>query len=187
MALPRCWPVRLVASWPITIDDPGRDAGVLQPGREGVPKVVSAMQIHGLQQRVEGRGQRTPTLLTIPVHVSHQLGGHKFTQGDLDRGWPNRPAVLGECGGELVGSLRAASSERLEDAGGGRPQLARGVGQLGQRGLVGAVEVVARQHSPDALWHPGPTGPSGAAARAGEDQGRRVAAVGQLAVDGLDH
>jgi hypothetical protein len=28
------------------IDDPGGDAGVLQPGREGVPKVVGAMQIH---------------------------------------------------------------------------------------------------------------------------------------------
>src|SRR5215216_6397846 len=47
-----------------------------------------------------------------------------------------------------LGSLRAVSSERLEDAGGGRPQLAGGVGQLGQRGLVGAVEVVGRQHGP---------------------------------------
>ena len=31
------------------VDDPGGDAGVLQPGREGVPEVVGAMQIHGLQ------------------------------------------------------------------------------------------------------------------------------------------
>jgi hypothetical protein len=37
------------------IDDPGRDAGVLKPGREGVPEVMSAVQIHGLQQRVAGR------------------------------------------------------------------------------------------------------------------------------------
>ena len=69
--------------------------------------------------------------------------------------------MVGECGGELVGGLRAASSERLKHAGGGRPQLARGVGQLGQGGLVGAVEVVARQHGPGALWHPGPAGRPG--------------------------
>jgi hypothetical protein len=37
------------------IDDPGRDAAVLQPGRKGVPKVVGTVQIHGLQQRVTGR------------------------------------------------------------------------------------------------------------------------------------
>ena len=78
-------------------------------------------------------------------------------------------------------------SERLEHAGGGRPQLAGGVGQLGQGGLVGAVEVVARQHGPGALWHPGPAGAAGAAAGAGEDQGRWVAAGWQLAADGLDH
>jgi hypothetical protein len=49
--------------------------------------------------------------------------------------------VVGERCSELVGGLRAASSERLEHAGRGGPQLARGVGQLGQRGLVGTVEV----------------------------------------------
>ena len=54
------------------------------------------MQIHGLQQRVAGRGQRTPTLLTIPVRVGHQLGGHQLAQGDLDGGWPDGPATVGE-------------------------------------------------------------------------------------------
>jgi hypothetical protein len=124
------------------IDDPGGDAGVLQPGREGVAKVVGAVQIHGLQQRVTGRGQRPPTLVTVVTSAGDQLGRDEFAQGDLDRGWPNRPAVLGECGSELVGGLPAASSERLEHAGRRRPQLTGGVGQLGQRGLVGAVEVV---------------------------------------------
>ena len=57
------------------IDDPGRDAGVFQPGREGVPEVVGAVQIHGLQEWVAGRRQRQPTLLIIPVRVGDQLGG----------------------------------------------------------------------------------------------------------------
>jgi hypothetical protein len=30
------------------IDDPGWDAGVLEPGREGVAEVVGPAQIHGL-------------------------------------------------------------------------------------------------------------------------------------------
>jgi hypothetical protein len=44
------------------IDDPGRDASVLEPGRERVAKVVGTAQIHGVQQRVAGRGQRPPGL-----------------------------------------------------------------------------------------------------------------------------
>jgi hypothetical protein len=110
------------------VDDPGGDAGVLQPGRKGVAEVVGAMQIHGLQQRVAGRGQRPPTLLTVLTSAGDQLGRDEFAQGDLDRGWPDGPTVVGECGGELVKGLRTASSERLEDAGGGGPQVANGVG-----------------------------------------------------------
>jgi hypothetical protein len=90
------------------------------------------MQIHGLKQRVAGRGQRPPPRLTVLTGACDQLGRHELVQGDLDRGWPDGPAVVGECGGELVGGLWAASSERLEDAGGGGPQLAGGVGQLGR-------------------------------------------------------
>jgi hypothetical protein len=74
-----------------------------------VAEVVGAVQIHGLQQRVADPGQRTPTLLTIPVRVGDQFGGHEFAQGDLDSGWPDGPAVVGECSGELVGGLPAAS------------------------------------------------------------------------------
>jgi hypothetical protein len=97
------------------IDDPGRHAGVFQPGREAVPKVVGAVQIHGLQQRVAGRGQRPPTLLTIPVRVGHQLGGHEFAHGDLDRGWPNGPAVLGECGGAFADEVAFELGQSGED------------------------------------------------------------------------
>ena len=46
---------------------------------------------------------------------------------------------------------------------------------------------MARQHGAGALWHPGPARAAGAAARAGEDQRRRVATGWQLAADGLHH
>jgi hypothetical protein len=98
------------------IDDPGGDAGVFQPGREGVPKVVGAVQIHGLQQRVTGRGQRPPTLLAVLAGAGDQVGGDQLGEGDLDGGWPNGPALGGERGGELVGGLPAASSEGREHA-----------------------------------------------------------------------
>jgi hypothetical protein len=58
------------------VDDRGRDAGILQPGREGVAKVVGAVQIHGLQQRIRGRGQRQPALLSVLADATDQLGKH---------------------------------------------------------------------------------------------------------------
>ena len=60
------------------VDDPGRDAGVLQPGREGVAEVVGAIQIHGRRQRVTGRGQRPPPLLTVLTSAGDQLGRGEF-------------------------------------------------------------------------------------------------------------
>ena len=47
------------------VDDSGGDAGVLEPGGEGVAEVMGAVQVHGLQQRVAGCGQRSPTRLTV--------------------------------------------------------------------------------------------------------------------------
>jgi len=76
------------------VDHPGRDAGVLQPGGEGMPKVVGAVQIHGLQERVTGRRQRPPTLLAVLVGAGDQLGSDQLGEGDLDGGWPNGPACL---------------------------------------------------------------------------------------------
>jgi hypothetical protein len=38
------------------VDHPGWDAGVLQPGREGVAKVVGAVQVDRLQQGMVGAG-----------------------------------------------------------------------------------------------------------------------------------
>ena len=95
------------------VDSPGRDAGVLQPGREGVAEIVGAMQIHVLQQRVAGRRQHPPPLLTVLTDTGNQLGGHKLAQGNLDRSWPDGPAEVGERCGELVGGLWGFPFSRL--------------------------------------------------------------------------
>ena len=42
------------------VNDPGRDAGVLQPGRVGVAEVVGAVQLDRIQQRIMGDRQRRP-------------------------------------------------------------------------------------------------------------------------------
>jgi hypothetical protein len=169
------------------IDDSGRDAGVLEPGREGVAKVVGTVEIDAVQERVGGSRQRHPLRLVVLAGVGNQVGRLKFGQGSHDGACSNRPATRSERVGELVGGLRAASPERLEDPGGGRPQLAGRIRQFGQRRLVGAVEVVARQHGAGALWDAAVARAAWAATRAGEHQVRRVAPGRQLAADGLDH
>jgi hypothetical protein len=65
------------------VDDPGRDAGVLQPGREGVPKVVGTPQIHGLQQGVAGRWQCQPLVLGVRTDLGDQARSNELAQGDL--------------------------------------------------------------------------------------------------------
>jgi homeodomain-containing protein/DDE superfamily endonuclease len=89
------------------IDDPGWDAGVFQPGREGVPKVVGATQIHGLQQRIAGRGQRPPTLLTILAGAGDEIGSDELVQGDLDRRWRQTDAA--RSGQPLGDTLQSAA------------------------------------------------------------------------------
>ena len=42
------------------VDHPSGDAGVFQPGREGVAKVVGAVQVDRLQQGVPDAGQQRP-------------------------------------------------------------------------------------------------------------------------------
>jgi hypothetical protein len=69
------------------VDHPGRDAGVLQPGGEGMPKVVSAPEIHGFQQWIAGPGQCPPTLVTVLAGAGDQLGSDEFAAGELSRDW----------------------------------------------------------------------------------------------------
>jgi hypothetical protein len=42
------------------LDHPGGDAGVLQPGREGVANVVGAAQVDRIQQGITSNRQRRP-------------------------------------------------------------------------------------------------------------------------------
>ena len=58
-------------------------------------------------------------MLSVLTDLGDQAGRHELAQGDLDRGWPNGPAAVGECGGKPVKGVRAASSERREHASGG--------------------------------------------------------------------
>ena len=60
-------------------------------------------------------------MLTALAGAGDQVGSDKLGEGDLDRGRPNGPALVGERGGELVAGRRAGGPERLEHAGGGRP------------------------------------------------------------------
>jgi hypothetical protein len=84
---------------------------------------VGSAQVHGLQQRVAGRWQCQPPPVGVLTDLGDQARSHELTQGDLDRGWPDGPAAVGERGGETVKAVRAASSEGCERAGGGGPQL----------------------------------------------------------------
>ena len=52
--------------------------------------------------------------------------------GGFDGGGSDGSALVSECGHELVGGLGAGRAERLEHSGGGRAQLGRGVGELGE-------------------------------------------------------
>jgi len=47
------------------VDHPGRDAGVLQPGREGMAKVVGAMQVDRLQQGMLGGWPEYPAFCSV--------------------------------------------------------------------------------------------------------------------------
>ncbi|HEX8927283.1 MAG TPA: hypothetical protein VGA45_00085, partial [Actinomycetota bacterium] len=80
---------------------------------------MRAPQVDGVQQRVAGRWQCQPPVLSVLTDLGDQAGVHELAQGDLNRGWPDGPAAVGKRGGELVNGVRAASSERREDAGGG--------------------------------------------------------------------
>ena len=70
------------------VDDSGRDAGVLQPGRVGVAEVVGAVQLDRIQQGITGDRQRRPPagqlVLVLDVDCG-QAGGVQFLQGERDR------------------------------------------------------------------------------------------------------
>jgi hypothetical protein len=71
----------------------------------------------------------------------------------LDGGGSAGSSLFGQRDDELVGGSGAVRAARLEHAGGGRAQLGRRVGQLGERAVVSAAEVMPRQHRARALCH----------------------------------
>ena len=108
------------------VNHPGRDAGVLQPGRVGVPEVMSAVQLHRIQQGITGDRQRRPPagqLVLVVVVDRGQAGSVQFAQGGRDGGRTDRAAASrGESDGKLVDALRPAVAEEQQDAPGRRSQ-----------------------------------------------------------------
>jgi hypothetical protein len=98
------------------VDDPGRDAGVLQPRGECVSKVVGAPLVHGLQKGVAG-WQCQPLVLSVLTDLGDQARSHELAQGDLNRCRPDGPPAVGERGGEPAKGVCAASSERAGSRG----------------------------------------------------------------------
>jgi hypothetical protein len=80
------------------VDDPGWDAGVFQPGREGVAEVVGPRADPPLQQGVAGRWHCQPPVLSVLTDNGDQTRSHELAQGDLNRGCPNGPVAVRECG-----------------------------------------------------------------------------------------
>ena len=187
MALPRCWPARPVASWPSPRRSP--EPRCRRPPARS--RRCAGSREHRADPRPPAAGHGPSAMPADPADHPRRRrvtnsDGDQLAQGDLDGGWPDGPAVVGDCGGVVRVCGPPARSALSTRAAVGRSSPV-GSASLARRGLVGAVEVVARQHGPGTLRHPGPAGAAGPAARAGEDQGRRVAAGWQLAADGLDH
>jgi hypothetical protein len=96
------------------VNHPGGDAGVLQPGRVGVPEVVGAVQLDRLQQGITGDRQRRPPagqrVLVVVVDPgqagSVQLAAAATVAGRIGR----RPAAVSR--GELVDAPSAAQDAR---------------------------------------------------------------------------
>jgi hypothetical protein len=77
------------------IDHPGRDAGVLQPGREGVPEIMNAAEIDHVQQRVSGREEWRPAA-PKPFPIGRgQAHRCELTEGGLDSGGSDGSALAG--------------------------------------------------------------------------------------------
>jgi hypothetical protein len=94
------------------VDDPGRDAGVLQPSRVGVAEVVGAMQVDRVQQGVALDRQRGTAagefVLVLDVDRS-QAGAVQLPQVDRNRGRLGGAAGHGQSSRELVDTLRPPS------------------------------------------------------------------------------
>jgi hypothetical protein len=95
------------------IDNSSRDAGVLQPGGERVAEVMGAVEVDGVQERVAWGWERRPATDLPFVGWSDQAGCGELIERALDGGQPDRAALLGEPGGELLDGLAAVYPQCL--------------------------------------------------------------------------
>jgi hypothetical protein len=94
------------------VDHPGGDAGVLQPGREGVAEVVGAVEVYCLQDGMLGSWPEGPSLR---VRIDGgDVGRRELGQGAVDGGPRGGPALGAELGGELFGGEGTVVAERPE-------------------------------------------------------------------------
>jgi hypothetical protein len=116
------------------VNDTGRDAGVLQPGRVGVAEVMGPMEVHRIQQGITRHRQRRPSprRLVLVVDVGRsQGGGVQFVEGNRHRDRADRAAaVCAKAGGELVNALWSVVAEGLQDP-----------SAVGRRGTAGSASL----------------------------------------------
>jgi hypothetical protein len=166
------------------IDHPGRDAGVLQPGREGVPGFVGAVQVDRLKQGMLGgcrsihRPVRASAATSAAANSARAQSMVAFT---AVRPWALSWAA--SCSPVSGPWPRSAPGCGRRSAG-----VPRWLGwRVGQGAVVGAVEVMPRQHRAGAPLDPGATALAGIAAKASEQQGGGIAAGREPAAHHLDH
>jgi hypothetical protein len=166
------------------IDHPGRDAGVLQPGREGVPGLVGAVQVDRLKQGMLGscrsihRPVRASAATSAAANSARAQSMVAFT---AVRPWALSWAA--SCSPVSGPWPRSAPGCGRRSAG-----VPRWLGwRVGQGAVVGAVEVMPRQHRAGAPLDPGATALAGTAAKASEQQGGGIAAGREPAAHHLDH
>jgi hypothetical protein len=93
------------------INHSGRDAGVFQPRREGVPQVVGPSQPQLPKQVVSaGRLARDPPALRV---FGGKPGGVQRSERSQDGGWSRRAPAQPPA--ELLGRLQPAVAQRAQD------------------------------------------------------------------------
>jgi hypothetical protein len=111
------------------VDDPGWDAGVVQPGGAGMAKVVGAVQVHRLQKGITGGRHGRPAIdgQVQAVDVDRrQVGGAQLPQGAGGGGRTDGPTTgRAQPSGELADAPGAAIAQRPQHASGGWPKARR--------------------------------------------------------------
>jgi hypothetical protein len=90
------------------VDNLGRDAGVLQPGREGVPEVVGAVQVDRLQQGTLGGELLAGERSAVAERPKDAGGGRPESSGGLLPGGSRRRITSTTCGARGISRMLAS-------------------------------------------------------------------------------